>query len=597
MFVAPTYAALSSPALTGPGSGVSVNSAPVFTWNAVAGADHYSFQIAATNTFSPMVYSVDTKNTRAALLEVLQNKTYYWRVQAVTAAGAKSAWSPVRSFVMAWATAPGDQVAPQSPASGSTVTYPAPTVLNWTVVPGADKYLLTVATDPNLVHSLAGMPVTTEATAYALPNRLGDQTYYWGVTPVDAAGHNGPASTVWSFHYQWPSVSSDGSGGTVAPTLTVTDLNPDPNVFDPQFSWTPIEGAAYYRVEVSSASDFGGGSNVWTSDETVATSMTPTKLLPSTNGDYWRVTPYDADNQAGDPVVWSDQNGDPQSFAINFDTGAGAIPNISMRDSSFAPVPWLAGDPNNTDTPIVGWSDVAGAAYYEVQVSPFAGGKCDWATVDWDDQTITTAWTPLGDAHNSSANPLGQATTLPISTDLTGLTQGGAYCVRVKAHRANASDGSSVNGSWTTVGLGTSPSFTFTGYPTGTDTSPNGYLPAADYLPIETGTSQMPVFTWKPIQGYTSYYVVVATDQTFTHIVDYAFTKVICVRAAHRSARPPRICRRLVLLGRPPGGRRGRDARVCRPRRRGQRSGRDVHEAGAGHDAQPGRSDRTWAGA
>ena len=36
----------------------------------------------------------------------------------------------------------------------------------------------------------------------------------------------------------------------------------------------------------------------------------------------------------------------------------------------------------------------------------------------------------------------------------------------------------------------------------------------------------MPLFTWQPISGYQSYYVVVATDDQFQNVVDYAWTQV-----------------------------------------------------------------------
>ena len=35
-----------------------------------------------------------------------------------------------------------------------------------------------------------------------------------------------------------------------------------------------------------------------------------------------------------------------------------------------------------------------------------------------------------------------------------------------------------------------------------------------------------PLFTWNPLAGDHSYYVVVATDRTFQNVVDYAFTQV-----------------------------------------------------------------------
>ncbi len=198
--VAPTYATLAAPNPLSPGSGASVDSVPVFNWSAVSGADHYQFQIAATNTFSPALYSIDTKNTRAALTDLLQNKTYYWRVRAMTAANGGGAWSATRSMVMNWS----DKADPTTPADGASITYPDPLLLNWTAIPGAEKYRVTVATDPGLSSVVNGFPVTTQASAYALPTRLSDGTYYWGVTPIDSESHDGTASDVFSFTYSWP---------------------------------------------------------------------------------------------------------------------------------------------------------------------------------------------------------------------------------------------------------------------------------------------------------------------------------------------------------------------------------------------------------
>ena len=42
---------------------------------------------------------------------------------------------------------------------------------------------------------------------------FGTGTYYWGVTPIDAEGHDGTASDVFSFSYSWP---------TDTTTLTLT---------------------------------------------------------------------------------------------------------------------------------------------------------------------------------------------------------------------------------------------------------------------------------------------------------------------------------------------------------------------------------------
>ena len=172
-------------------------------------------------------------------------------------------------------------------------------------------------------------------------------------------------------------------------------------MFDPQFSWTAIPGAAYYKVDVNTDPNFPSGSNVCCSGKTVATSLTPVTLLPAAQQYYWRVTPYDSTGvNAGTPTVYSDVNGDPQTFTITYDGGLAAVANLSMRDSANGVLDW-PGDATgvSTDTPIVSWDPVPGAASYEVQVSPYSAGICDWATKPWDVHTASTSWTPLGSGH------------------------------------------------------------------------------------------------------------------------------------------------------------------------------------------------------
>src|SRR5205823_10655626 len=47
-----------------------------------------------------------------------------------------------------------------------------------------------------------------------------------------------------------------------------------------------------------------------------------------------------------------------------------------------------------------------------------------------------------------------------------------------------------------------------------------------------------PYFTWQPISGAQSYFVLVSKDASFTHIVDYGFTWVPAY--APRTANQPR---------------------------------------------------------
>ena len=41
-----------------------------------------------------------------------------------------------------------------------------------------------------------------------------------------------------------------------------------------------------------------------------------------------------------------------------------------------------------------------------------------------------------------------------------------------------------------------------------------------------TTVGQTPLFTWRPVSGANSYFVIVAKDSNFTNIVDYAFTQL-----------------------------------------------------------------------
>jgi hypothetical protein len=222
--------------------------------------------------------------------------------------------------------------------------------------------------------------------------------------------------------------------------------------------------------------------------------------------------------------VWDNGLGTPQTFTITYDPGLNAIGNVAMRDSQGDAVP----DGSSTDTPIVGWDPVPGAASYEVQVSPFTSGACDWSQRPWDVDTASTYWTPLGSGHTIGVDPWPNTQNVTLATDLNGLS--GSYCVRVRAKRAKDTANSAVAGSWTQIGDGTSASFTFAGYSSGQACSScaAGYLGSDDYLLPQTGTvtPRLPLFTWNPISGYNSYYVVVATDDQFQHVVDYAWTRV-----------------------------------------------------------------------
>lgn len=517
--IAPAAAALSAPVPSGPADGQTVEAVPAFGWTGVSGADRYEFQLSADPGFnSPVLGSgfdhFFTKNTRATLTKVIPNGIYWWRVRAVTNTGTVSGWSPASSFTKNWAASP----TLLEPADGATITYPAqPFSLSWNPVAGAYKYLVTVARDVTLGSVVWPTgPVETQATAFTLASPLAAGTYYWAITPIDTAGNRGERSAVASFTWVWPS--------TTIPV--VTDVASEPEIYDHEFSWAPIDGAAGYEIEVSRSSDFASGSRVCcpvnpsTHVTTIGTSYSPTVVLPNNNSYYWRVRGVDA--SAHPSETWNYG----EVFSKSFDSVVPSINNLHMLDDEPPYEPDFA-----TDTPIVTWDPVPGASAYDVEVTRYSSG-CQWtATLEhWRTKTATTAWTPLGSGWNGQ-KPY-ESGTVNVSTDVPSLVVGHAYCVRVTAlDRASDFSGGYLRSVETYLPSSTSAAFVWTGAPAGGECSPScefGALGSDDYLtPLRGETPpRMPLFRWRPLAGYNSYFVLVSSDPDFTNLVDYAFTQV-----------------------------------------------------------------------
>jgi hypothetical protein len=524
---APAEAArLATPKPTAPADGASVVELPAFAWSPVRNAARYEFQIAADAGFnSPVLGRGDdhffTRNTRATLKRTVPNGRYFWRVRAVTKAGGVSAWSQGRALRKAWTAS----ATLQAPSAGAGLTFPAnPLRLNWSPVPGAAHYLVSIATDPLLGSivregSAAGEPMQTAATTFTRAAALAPGTFYWGITPVDAQGNRGTPSPVASFTWLWPS----------ATTPRLTDLVDAAEVMDPQFSWDPVPGAASYEVEVNSSQDFAPGSKVCCSPPTIATSLNPTVLFKD-NDYYWRVRAIDADGNAG---IWNLGPSFTKAFAKSPPVTAPVVKNLRMSDNLADPGTDVDSGTAGyqTQVPIVRWDPVPGAASYGVEVVPFSGA-CNWTVspvAKWDVLTATTAWTPLGTQWNNS-KPHDDAHAV-ANDGLTALTPGASYCARVRPRSNRDSTNADVYGEYTQLNDGTGASFTFTGYPAGAPCSPScspNHLGSGDYvLPVGgTFTTRMPLFTWRPLAGFQSYFVLVAKDASFSNIVDYAFTRV-----------------------------------------------------------------------
>ncbi|HEY7196050.1 MAG TPA: hypothetical protein VH306_02570 [Gaiellaceae bacterium] len=519
--VAGRAGAVARPSALAPADGATVSSLPAFTWKAVSGVDHYQFEVATDSAFnSPIRVDgrdyVTTRNTRATLKKSVPNGTLYWHVRGVTVAGATSAWSPTRSVKKEWLTAP-DLV---SPVDNASLSFPGePLELVWNPVPRAAHYRITLATDPALGSAIVDDQLTA-ATVITPSSVLPRGRYYWAVTPVDAQGNRGKRSAVASFTYSWPA--------TVAPTIE--DLLPDVDeVFDPQFSWSLVPGAARYEVEVNPSSDFAAGSKVCCSPATIGSALAP-KTLFENNTYYWRVRAIDAAGNAG---PWTE--GDPfqKTFDSPPDTPLPTVANLHMRDNVDDPGTDLDSGATGyqTDVPVVEWDPVPGASSYLVEVAPFGVSDCNWSspTSHWVVKSATTAWTPLGTDWNQT-KPYQSSHT--VASETPKIEVGQKYCVRVRARTDRTSGNAEILGLETVLddGSGSGFAFQFTGeYPTSTtchDDDPS-YPGADDYLEPQRGvlTGSAPLFTWNADPNAWSYFVIVSKDESFSTIVDYAFVR------------------------------------------------------------------------
>jgi hypothetical protein len=501
-----------APRQVGPAAGARTQGMPSFSWRRVKRAVRYQFQLSADPAFRSIVLGqrkgdYQTPNAFASISKTVADGEYFWRVRGIDGRDRVGRWSAVRMFTKAWTQAPRLT----APVEGAVVSYPAtPLVLRWEPVPNAFKYVVRVATDPSLAHSALGdraRDIETSGTVLALPFTLAPGRYYWAVTPLDGEKHPGSRSAVASFEWAWPTTTA----------THVNDLNADARVFDPQFSWDAVPGAARYEVEVNPSQDFAPGSRVCCNEGAFGTSLSPLRLLPN-NTYFWRVRAIDVDDNAG---RW---NLGPV-FKKTFDAVVPTIPHLHVRDNlaDAAPAKGPTGLPT-TDSPVIAWDPVPGASSYQITVAPWdSPGFCNWTATGTRAitfTTATTAWAPLG---FSSRRPLGPGAP-PVAASAWRMADGASYCVRVRARSDRDASSREIVSDWTQIRDLGKPAFTYERYDPGSCTATS--MPASAYRGPRSGTltSRTPLFTWDRVPGACGYFVVVARDADFTKIVDIAFT-------------------------------------------------------------------------
>ena len=316
---------------------------PSLSWSAVAGADKYRLEVNTKPDFSGTVifHNAAITTTSKQIGGLSNNYQYYWRVTALNNAGNTSDISSINNFT----TTSAGLISPLDAATGVMVS---PTI-RWLTVPGASKYELQVNRMSDFTGTVIFDDSTLTDTLTSLINLAYNTKYYWRFR---AKGSGGTSS--WSAVYSFTtklatttlsSPANNSAGISLSPTLT----------------WSAVNGADKYRLEVNTKSDFTG--TVIYNNNTINATSKRIGGLTDNAVYYWRVTALSSAGNTGDA-----------SGVSGFTTGRAVLTAATN------------GAIGVSTSPLLSWNKTNGASAYRLEVNTstdFTG------TVVFDNSTIT----------------------------------------------------------------------------------------------------------------------------------------------------------------------------------------------------------------
>ena len=479
------------PILSSPNDGINLDFyvSPNFTWQPVLGAARYRFQIATSSDFnsSTLKYDQTTLATSHQPYYKWGNGQYFWRVIPTDPGDHDGTPSDVRTVYFSYGLKPSfanEIPTLLEPLDKYDPSYIAPTftpTFRWTAVKGAQFYRLDYTSDPTCNFGQSTTTVETRNPSYtpvdAFPN---DVNYCWRVRAQSGLSISDWSDT-WEFQKKW-----------YIQAVPLTPVNNYQNTKNPFYSWTPVPGAAYYVFQISSVNSFlpPWQGQLW---QAVNPYIVPGFGYGASNIWYWRVTPFDRNNNAGKP---SDGNPHPRPFSFieNYNSLAPdqVYPLYYYIPNSFPPpdddVAMQPHEDRTVPLPIFMWhrvfnlsgDDPAQAYRIEVNQDPLFLSSPDWEF----------------DTENLSA--------IPTSADPFNPDPNLIYYWRVCVLD---SLGGSRTSPWSQI------------WQTKIDTS-KGLTPTATItllrpLPASEQVELTPLFEWWPLQNATSYAVQISQDPNF----------------------------------------------------------------------------------
>ncbi len=208
---------------------------PSLYWDRVEGAASYRVQVDDDPAFaSPAINQVVDGPTYTSL-GTLADGTWYWHVQVNDGSGRQSEYSSGATFTkvspVPTLTSPIDDV-----VINELPTFQWEPVLHPPDQPmmTAPRYSLIVDDDPNFSSPLLSKLMDTTSFTPDKSKIVDDGTYYWKVAILVGTSQYGPYSEVASFYKAY-----------LVPTLQSAIFDPVPDL-----KWNPIDGAAYYQLQI-----------------------------------------------------------------------------------------------------------------------------------------------------------------------------------------------------------------------------------------------------------------------------------------------------------------------------------------------------------
>jgi len=325
---------LTAPVPAGPPDGSSVLTAqPTLDWGDVKSATSYDVQVCSMSTCGIVARAAEvTESQWTVSPELTRCRSYWWRARAKDACDV-SEWSAIWNFDVKGGTPGVPSLVTPSPGATGLSTAP---LLDWADVTGATSYDVQVCAD-SVCATVVGSSTVVDSTWTVSPALNRGTPYWWRVR-----GKNSCGSGSWS--------STRGFQTICTKLVLATLISPAKGSVvletTPTLDWSAVTGATSYDVQVctdSSCTSVVRSVNVADSQWAVSPELTPCITY------WWRVRARDACSSA----PWSDA----WSFVIK-GPAPGAPALVSPSN----------GSTDASATPLLNWSDVAGADSYSVRL-------------------------------------------------------------------------------------------------------------------------------------------------------------------------------------------------------------------------------------